>query len=121
VAYQVSERRACEALAVARSVVRYASVADRQMPLRCRLKELAMGRVAYGYRRLHILLRREGWPVNAKRGYRLYKEEGLAMRKKVPRRRVACVKREVLRTHAGNGHQTLAADIGHRQGIEFGL
>ena len=93
--YQVSERRACEALAIARSVVRYGSVADPQQPLRRRLRELATTRVAYGYRRLHILLQREGWQVNAKRVYRLYKEEGLVMRQKVPRRRVACQKREV--------------------------
>jgi putative transposase len=98
--YQVSERRACQALAVARSVVRYVGQADPQWPLRRRLRELATSRVAYGYRRLHVLLRREGWRVNAKRVYRLYKAEGLAMRKRVPRRRVACVKREVRPTAA---------------------
>ena len=80
---------------MARSVVRYATTADPQLPLRRELRDLATTRVAYGYRRLHVLLRRGGWKVNAKRVYRLYKEEGLAMRKKVPRRRVACVKREV--------------------------
>lgn len=98
VAYRVSERRACDALGIGRSTVRYVSVKPPQDALRRRLRELAETRVAYGYRRLHVLLRREGWPVNAKRVYRLYKEEGLAMRKKVPRRRVACVKREVLPT-----------------------
>ena len=55
-----------------------------------RLKELAAVRVRYGYRRLHILLRREGWPVNAKRVYRLYCEESLALRTRTPKRRVAC-------------------------------
>ncbi len=45
-----------------------------------RLRELAGSRVRYGYRRLTILLRREGWPVNAKRVYRLYREEGLQVR-----------------------------------------
>ena len=45
-----------------------------------RLKELAAARVRYGYRRLHVLFRREGWPVNAKRVHRLYREEGLAIR-----------------------------------------
>ncbi len=54
-----------------------------------RLKDLAGGRVGYGYRRLHILLKREGWEVNHKRIYRLYRHEGLALRKKRPRRRVA--------------------------------
>lgn len=46
-------------------------------------------RVRYGYRRLHVLLRREGWPVNAKRVYRLYSEEGLTIRLKLPRRKRA--------------------------------
>ena len=58
-----------------------------------RLKELAAVRVRYGYRRLHILLRREGWQVNAKRVYRLYCEEKLSLRTKTPRRRVRCRKR----------------------------
>lgn len=74
------------------------SVKPSQDALRRRLRELAQVRVAYGYRRLHVLLCREGWEANAKRVYRLYKEEGLVMRKKVPRRRVSCVKREVLPT-----------------------
>jgi len=55
-----------------------------------RLKELAAVRVRYGYRRLHVLLQREGWPINHKRVYRLYCEEGLQMRTKTPRRRKSC-------------------------------
>ena len=94
VGYQVSERRACTGLGLARSVIRYRSVADPQPALRMRLKELAAARVGYGYRRLHILLEREGWKVNHKRVYRLYVQEGLAMRKRPPRRRVSCLKRE---------------------------
>ena len=54
-----------------------------------RLRDLAAARVRYGYRRLHILLRREGWSVNHKRTYRLYCEEGLSIRAKVPRRKRA--------------------------------
>lgn len=68
---------------------------DPQLALRLRLRDLAATRVAYGYRRLQILLEREGWHVNHKRVYRLYRAEGLVMRKKTPRRRVACVKREI--------------------------
>ena len=60
-----------------------------------RLKELAGVRVGYGYRRLHIMLQREGWQINHKRVYRLYREEGLGLRKKPPRRRVAAIKREI--------------------------
>ncbi len=55
-----------------------------------RLKELAAARVRYGYRRLHILLRREGWQINAKRVYRLYCEENLGLRTRTPKRRVSC-------------------------------
>lgn len=93
-AYQVSERRACSILKTARSTVRYLSVADPQEALRLRLRQLAATHVGYGYQRLHILLRREGWTVNHKRVYRLYREDQLCLRKKPPRRRVACRKRE---------------------------
>lgn len=54
-----------------------------------RLKDVAAVRVRYGYRRLHMLLRREGWLVNHKRIYRLYSEEGLSIRTKLPRRKRA--------------------------------
>jgi putative transposase len=93
--YQASERRALRVFRWPRSTHRHQSVADPQLPLRLRLRDLATSRVAYGYRRLHVLLRREGWQVNHKRVYRLYRAEGLVMRKKTPRRRVACVKREI--------------------------
>jgi putative transposase len=81
-----SERRACRAAGFAASQ-RYRSVADPLAELRLRLKELAESRVRYGYRRLHVLLRREGWPVNHKRVYRLYRLEGLVIRQKIPRRK----------------------------------
>lgn len=60
-----------------------------------RLRELAGVRIGFGYRRLHIMLQREGWQINRKRVERLYREEGLSLRKKPPRRRVASVKREI--------------------------
>jgi putative transposase len=75
--YRVSERRVCEVLGLWRGTCRYKSVADEQAALRIRLRDLAYSRVSYGYRRLHILLMREGWRVNHKRVYRLYKQEGL--------------------------------------------
>ena len=95
VCYQVSQRRACEVMKVSRSSMRYQSVADPQNAPRMRLKEMAASRVGWGYRRLHILLQREGWRVNHKRVWRLYAHEGLAMRRKPPRRRVSCLKREM--------------------------
>ena len=78
VGFRVSERRACRLAGMARSSYRYRSQAADQTALRVRLRDLAAARVRYGYRRLHVLLRREGWPVNHKRTYRLYAEEGLA-------------------------------------------
>ena len=64
------------------------------MALKKRIREIAETRVRYGYRRIHILLRREGWEVNAKRVYRLYVEEGLQIRNKRPKRKVAAKLRE---------------------------
>jgi len=62
------------------STMRYLSRRPLQEALRTRLRELAATHVWYGYRRLTVLLRREGWHVNAKRVYRLYDEEGLKVR-----------------------------------------
>lgn len=84
----MSERRACRLVRIDRSSYRYVSQAPDQAPLRLRLKELAGVRVRFGYRRLTILLRREGWAVNHKRVYRLYSQEGLAVRTK-KRKKVA--------------------------------
>jgi putative transposase len=71
-----------------RSTMNYQSRRDPQHALRTRLRELAASRVRFGYRRLTVMLRREGWAVNAKRIYRLYTEDGLAVRTKV-RKKIA--------------------------------
>jgi putative transposase len=68
-------------------------VSDEQAVLRMRIKDLAQARVSYGYRRLYVLLQREGWKVNHKRVYRLYQQEGLIMRPKRPRRHVSVCRR----------------------------
>lgn len=88
--FQVSERRACSAMGFGRASHRYQSRRDTEVALRMRLKELAESRVRYGYRRLHVLLQREGWCVNHKRLYRLYCEEGLSIRTRSPKRRRSC-------------------------------
>ena len=80
--YGVSERRALRAMGWPRSSHRYRSVASPHTELRVRLKDLALARPRYGYRRLHALLRREGWLVNHKLVYRLYSDEGLTVRVK---------------------------------------
>jgi putative transposase len=86
--YEVSERRVCEVLSLSRTSCRYCSRADEQAALRIRIRDLAYAQVSYGYRRLHILLQREGWKINHKRVYRLYHLEGLGMRPKRHRRHV---------------------------------
>ena len=87
--FQVSERRACKLLEFPRSVYYYRSRADPQTELRLRLKDLAAARVRYGYERLHTLLVREGWQINLKRVYRLYREEGLSLRLKTKKKRIS--------------------------------
>jgi putative transposase len=79
-AHQLSEKRACELIGITRWSNRYASRKDPQAELRMRLRELAGTRTRYGYRRLTVMLRREGWAVNTKRVYRLYRQEGLQVR-----------------------------------------
>jgi putative transposase len=76
----MSQRRAARLIPVDRMTLRYEHHRDPQEALRVRLRELAGSRVRYGYRRLTVLLKREGWEVNAKRIYRLYTEEGLIVR-----------------------------------------
>jgi putative transposase len=86
VQYQMSERHACRLLGVGRSTHRYCARQDHDAALRTRLKELAARRMRFGYRRLRAMLLREGMPANHKRVYRLYREEGLAMRIRQRRR-----------------------------------
>jgi putative transposase len=78
--YQLSEKRACELVGITRWINRYQSRRDPQDELRQRLRELAGNRPRYGYRRLTVMLRREGWKVNTKRVYRIYREENLGVR-----------------------------------------
>lgn len=93
-AYRLSERRAIRALGVCRSSVRYRSRKAPREPLRARIREISATRVSCGYRQVHTILRREGWPVNHKLVYRLYREEGLCLRRKRPRRRRSAARRQ---------------------------
>ncbi len=83
----VSERRACRVIAADRSVVRYESRRDDDTNLREKLCDLAHQRRRFGYRRLHILLRRDGITINRKKTQRLYREEGLTVRRRKGRKR----------------------------------
>ncbi len=79
-----------------------------------RIKEIAATRVRYGYRRIHVLLCREGWQVNHKRVYRHYRELGLQLRHKTPKRRVKAKLREDRRP-ATRSNETWAMDFVHDQ------
>ncbi len=92
-AYRVSQRRACRTAQVAESTLRYQSRREPRTALRLRIREIAQVRVGYGYRKIRVLLKREGWQVGKKLVYRLYQEEGLTLRSKPRRRRCAATNR----------------------------
>ncbi|MHC2463507.1 hypothetical protein ACVIHD_002519 [Bradyrhizobium embrapense] len=82
-----SQRRACRLVGLQPKTYRYASTRPDDGPLRARLKELASQRRRFGYRRLGLLLARQGVRINRKKLYRLYKEERLTVRKRGGRKR----------------------------------
>ena len=94
-AHGLSQRRACRLAELTLSTWQYAPRRRARAGLRERLKELAAARRRFGYRRLHALLRREGWRVNHKAVHRIYVEEGLQVRKR-KRKRVARAERRPL-------------------------
>ena len=112
--WKVSTRRACATLRIDRALYVYKSTRGSQADLRQRIKEICATRVRYGYRRVHVLLRRDGWTVNPKRIYRLYKELGLQLRNKVPKRRVKAKLRDDRRA-ATQTNETWAMDFVHDQ------
>ncbi len=126
--WSVSERRACRVLKAPRSTQQYQPTRDDQADLKRRIKEIAQTRVRYGYRRIHVLLRREGVrrrrkrssesfsrrTINAKRVYRLYHEMGLQLRNKTPKRRVKAKLRDD-RKEAKTVNETWAMDFVHDQ------
>ena len=113
-AWQVSIRRACGVIRAQRSSYHYRGRRADQAALKKRIKEIAGTRVRYGYRRVHVLLKREGWAVNGKRIYRLYKEQGLQLRNKTPKRRVKAKLREG-RSEAVRSNEVWAMDFVHDQ------
>jgi transposase InsO family protein len=94
--FQMSERRACSLLAADRKMIRYRSRRPPETELRERLRDLANERRRFGYRRLFILLRREGEASGINRIYRLYREEGLGVRKRKGRKRAIGVRASLL-------------------------
>ncbi len=86
-AFEVSERRACTVIGADRTSVRYRAKRPDDEPIRVRLRELAAERRRFGYRRLHVLLIREGLIMNHKKLRRLYREERLQVRRRSGRKR----------------------------------
>ena len=100
----LSQRRVCKALGVARSLVRYEPLLpDKDKGLVARMHELAKENPRHGYRRVAVLLRADGWRVNNKRVRRLWRREGLKIPKKVKKKRRlghtgnSCVRRRAVR------------------------
>lgn len=112
--WNVSIRRACRVLLMDTSSYHYKPRRPGQAVLQQRIKEIGQTRMRYGYRRVHVLLRREGWRINLKRTYRLYRELGLQLRNKTPRRRVKAKLRGD-RQMATRPNETWAMDFVHDQ------
>jgi putative transposase len=110
----VSIRRACRVLEVDTSTYHYKSRRRDQAGVEARIKDIAQARVRYGYRRVHVLLRREGWTDNVKRIYRIYRDLGLQLRKKPPKRRVRAKLRDD-RQAAVRPNDVWAMDFVHDQ------
>jgi putative transposase len=110
----VSIRRACRVLLVDTSTYHYKPHRRGQADIEKRIKEICETRIRYGYRRVHVLLRREGWMINMKRTRRIYAELGLQLRNKTPKRRVKAKLRED-RSPAAMPNETWAMDFVHDQ------
>jgi len=111
--YQVSQRRACQVIGADRSSIRYCRRRLDDGPLRSRLRELAALRRRFGYRRLHILLRREGITLNHKKLRRLYTEERLQVRRRGGRKRALGTRAPLTLPHGPN--QRWSMDFVHDQ------
>jgi transposase InsO family protein len=109
----LSERRACSLVGADRKMIRYRSRRAPDTELRAQLRDLANAWRRFGYRRLFILLRQDGEPSGINRIYRLYREEGLAVRKRRARRRAAGTRAPILVEAAANARWSL--DFVHDQ------
>ncbi len=98
----LSERHSCKLVRMPRSTIRYKSIRSPDTELRKRLHELSDKHRRFGHPRLHVLLRREGFGANHKKAHRIYVEEGLQVRKRIKRRRIAIARQPlVLPTRPG--------------------
>nr|WP_182506581.1 MULTISPECIES: IS3 family transposase [unclassified Ochrobactrum] len=109
----LSERRACQIVSADRKMIRYRSCRPPEVELRAKLRDLANERRRFGYRRLFVLLRRDGEPSGVNRIYRLYREEGLSVRKRKARRRAVGTRAPILVEAKANARWSL--DFVHDQ------
>jgi putative transposase len=109
-----SQRRACGLTRQHRSTQRKALRRDPRTELRQRMHEIVTTRIRYGYRRVHALLKREGWPVGRNLIYRLYREEGLCLRAKRPLRRKMAAHRQA-RCVPAQANEAWSLDFVHDQ------
>jgi putative transposase len=112
--WKVSVRRACRVLRFDAKSYRYRSRRPGQAALEDRIRTICQTRVRYGYRRVHVLLRREGWVINEKRTRRVYNEIGMQLRNKTPKRRVKTALRAD-RTPPSRSNEVWAMDFVHDQ------
>ena len=112
--WDVSIRRACRVLEFDTSTFHYKSRRPDQAGIEARIKDICATRVRYGYRRVHVMLKREGWTVNMKRTYRIYRDLGLQLRRKPPKRRVKAKLREDRQVAIGP-NEVWAMDFVHDQ------
>lgn len=112
--WAVSIRQACGAIGFDRSTFHYQSRRTDQAAVAKRIKEICETRVRYGYRRVHVLLDSEGWGINVKKVYRIYKELGMQLRHKTPKRRVKAKVRDD-RAVAVGPNDVWAMDFVHDQ------
>ena len=108
--YGASLRRVCAALKLNRQTYLYRSSAKDSTALLMRIKEITQTRVHYGYRRVHVLLRREGFKDNHKRIYRPYRAQGLSLRYQRPKRSKAAQLRQL---------KTLASQVNQMWSVDF--
>ena len=94
--HEVSQRRACKVLSADRSSVRYQSIRSGDTELRAAIRRIAGERRRFGYRRIHVMLEREGWQVNHKKLKRLYREERLQVKRRGGRKRALGTRRPML-------------------------
>src|SRR6202521_473782 len=106
-AHGMSERRACKAIGCCRMTIRYKTTRADDAALRPRMKAIAHERRSFGYRRLHVLLKREGYVISRKRLSRLYREEKLAVRRRGGRKRAIGTRAPMLVPMAPNDRWSL--------------